>query len=310
MIVDVLQRTPDDGGEAPASRARLRRIGLDQDGSTVVLNQVSDPQSWDGPLFAGQLVHLKPGTDLPVVPNGLDDDVATYSIETLTLGENRQFVNGILYFAVVGNHIGLIEDNKARGRTLERYLTAFFERAGEFQEGQFVQLNAKLQGELKHVEKLELTPAPGRRDEPAESLPAATSTQTITDASSAGADVFRLLEVLGWTAQDIESLQASLPEEGYIEGRLNVFFKRKGRRKATIQRQALEEAIRNLGPQSVALLGAGKERGGFRTLSENVSVATVNGLLKPEAAMQAIVESLRAWAASGDIDCSFDSSSP
>src|SRR3546814_5927996 len=40
-------------------------------------------------------------------------------------------------------HVGLIEGQQVRGRTLERYLTALLQRAEEFEPGQAVILNGK-----------------------------------------------------------------------------------------------------------------------------------------------------------------------
>lgn len=305
MVVDILRRVPAGGQEAPIQKAKLRRIDLDQDGSVVVLNQVSSPASWSGPIFAGQLLHLKPGTEIPGITEDLEAEVETYDIQSLTLGERTQLVNGILYFAITGNHIGLIEDNKARGRTLERYLTAFLQRAGELEEGQLIILNSKIKGEVRKVEKLEIIPnrTPKERSQPTKSDGA--QTKSITDAESAGADVFELLRVVGWTEHDLLRLQESLPEDGWLEGKLNVLFKQKGRKAAAVERTELERAIRNLGPLSVSIAGGGKEKAGLRTLTEAVHVERTNGLLNPDSAMQEIVACLKSWSLAGQIDCNF-----
>ena len=49
MVVDVLRR------RGWADNAKTRIIDLDQDQSYVILNKLSDPATWDSPVFAGQL---------------------------------------------------------------------------------------------------------------------------------------------------------------------------------------------------------------------------------------------------------------
>ncbi|RAP39460.1 hypothetical protein BYZ73_20395 [Rhodovulum viride] len=122
--------------------------------------------------------------------------------------------------------------------------------------------------------------------------------------------MFDVLETLGWSFDEIESLRAGLPEEGWIEGTFKMVFKQKTKKraaKAAVARKQLEEALRNHHPASFGLrdpLGS-TEKKGLARLAEKREIATVEELLDPEGAMRAIVDLLRSWAASGKIDCDF-----
>jgi hypothetical protein len=118
MLVDVLRR------RGWADNARLRVIDIDQDQSFVILNKLSDPVSWDGPVFAGQVIHLQEGSDVQAVLQSLEEDTPEFVLQNLNVGDRARILKGALYFAVVGNHVGLVEGHQVRGRTLERYLTA------------------------------------------------------------------------------------------------------------------------------------------------------------------------------------------
>jgi len=303
MVVEILRRTGRGSDRAMFQEARLRKIDLDQDGSTVLLNQLSSQETWDGPVFSGQLVHVKPGADLPGISSSLDESVASFELQNLSIGDQVQIVNGVLYFAVVGNHVGLIEDNKARGRTLERYLTRILQDSEEFEPGQTIVLNAKLEGELRKIDKL--TMVPKRSASSNVSPDASEDSRAMADADGEGGSVLEVLGVLGWSASEMADLTAQLPPEGWLEGRFHVMFKQK-RKRLSVDRAAFEEAIRNLSPGAIGLNGGGSEQGGLKTLSERTHIDTIGTLLDPEEAMAAIVKTLRKWSARGDVDIRFD----
>ena len=70
MLVDVLRRQH--RGQVVAENAKLRIIDIDQDRSFVILNKLSVPTSWNGPVFAGQVIHLQEGSDVHAVMQSLD----------------------------------------------------------------------------------------------------------------------------------------------------------------------------------------------------------------------------------------------
>lgn len=304
MVVDVLRRAPTGGGTAISSLARLRKKDLDQDGSFVLLNKLSDEATWAGPVFCGQLIHVKSGTDLPGINGSLDEDIPEFTLRNLTFEQQLQIVEGVLYFACVGNHMGIIEGSRTRTRTLERYLTRLFQDAGEMEPPRNVILNAKLHGSVERVEALEIRPQ--RNMGPSGVDIAGTTARDAAEESGEGATVLRVLEVLGWRPDEIEQLERNIPQEGWLEGIFKVMVKKARGRKATIERRHLEEALRDLPPGRVGLLGEGaREKGGLIKLSERVSIETIGELLDPEDAMAKIVTAMRGWSAAGKIDCAF-----
>ena len=163
MLVDVLRRRRWD------TNAKHRILDIDQDQSFVILNKLTDPGTWDGPIFAGQLIQLQEGSDVQAVTQSLDEDTAEFVLQNLNVGERTRVLKGALYFAVIGNHVGLIEGQQVRGRTLERYLTALLQKADELEPGRAIILNGKfLAGDGKELdESSEITVAatPNRSDE-------------------------------------------------------------------------------------------------------------------------------------------------
>lgn len=305
MVVDILRRTPSGGTAALSSMARLRKKDLDQDGSFVVLNKLSDEVSWSGPVFCGQLIHVKSGADLPGISGSLDDDIPEFTLQNLTFEQQLQIVEGVLYFACVGNHVGVIEGARTRTRTLERYLTRLFQDAGELEPPRTIVLNAKLQGSISHVEGLEIKPQ--RNMGPSGDLHDGSVARDAAEESGEGATVLRVLEVLGWSSEEILQLEQNIPREGWLEGVFKVLVKKKRGRKGAIDRNLLEEALRDLPNGKVGLLGEGaKEKGGLIKLSDRATIETIGELLDPEDAMVKIVTSLKRWSATGKIDCPFD----
>lgn len=306
MLVDVLRR------RGWADNAKLRILDLDQDKSFVILNKVSAPSSWDGPVFAGQLIHLQDGTDVHAVLQSLEEDTAEFVVQSLNVGDTARVLKGALYFAVVGNHVGLIEGQQVRGRTLERYLTALLQSAGELEPGQAIVLNSKfMTGDGKELEEsTEITVAA----EPNRGSAVAVNPSSLSEiaqreaaqSKDSGKTVFDVLRVLGWSPEAIESLEHEVPDDGWIEGFFRVFIKERRRRKKPISRATINEALRNIDPADIGLRGNGTEKGGIVKLSLQRPVKTIRSLLDPTDAMEQIVKSLRDWAAAGKIDCRFD----
>jgi hypothetical protein len=306
MLVDVLNRT--DRGQLLADNAKLRIIDLDQDESFVILNKLSDRSTWDGPVFAGQLIHLQAGSDVHAVMQSLEEDTDEFVLQSLNVGDQARVLKGALYFAVVGNHVGLIEGHQVRGRTLERYLTATLQKAGEFEPGQAVILNGSFRAEdgkeLEASTEITVSAVPNRGS-------AATDQATrIVEQEAArmreeGSTVFDVLRTLGWDADAVASLKAEVPDDGWIEGFFRVFIKERQRKKKPISRATINEALRNIDPADIGLRGEGIEKGGIVKLSTQRTIATQGSLMDPADAMEQIVNALREWSTAGKIDCNF-----
>jgi hypothetical protein len=303
MIVDVLRR------RGWTDNAKHRVIDLDQDQSYVILNKVSPPETWDGPIFAGQIIHLQQGADVHAVIQSLEDDAPEFVVQSLNVGERARVLKGALYFAVVGNHVGMIEGAQVRGRTLERYLTALLSKAEEIEVGQAIILNSKfLAGDGKELDnstevtvaaKPNFGAAPGQAGQIEEIVG-----REAAAARDRGATVFDVLATLGWSPEAIASLRAEVPDDGWIEGFFRVFIKEK-RKRRPISRATINEALRNIDPSDLGLRGDGTEKNGIVKLSVQRFVRTNQSLLDPSDAMEQIVNALREWTEAGKIDCDF-----
>ncbi len=303
MVVDVLRRSTNGGG-AVYNDVSARKKDLDQDGSFVVLNKLSVENTWDGPVLCGQLIHVKAGVNVPGIMGDLDQTIPELQLANLSLGEQARIVEGVLYFAINRNHVGLVEGQRTRARTLERYLTRLLQDAEEMEPGETIVLNARIEGGVEEVKELSIAPrraGPSAGDETVVSSDAATVTGRDTT-------VLDVLRTLGWSAEDISNLESSLPQDGWLEGLFKVAFKRKGRKNAPVDRAMLETALRNLDPASIGMLGVDGERqkGRLVKLSKRAQVPLVGDLLDPENTMDVIVQTLRQWSGSGRIDCDFE----
>lgn len=306
MLVDVLRRRGWD------TNAKHRILDLDQDQSFVILNKLTNPETWAGPIFAGQLIQLQEGSDVHAVTQSLDEDTAEFVLQNLNVGERARVLKGSLYFAVVGNHVGLIEGQQVRGRTLERYLTALFQKADELEPGRAIILNGKFMAgngkELDESSEITVAATPNKSDERPLRGRDQESELAGREAGAArdeGATVFDVLRILGWSNEAITSLKGEVPDDGWIEGYFKVFIKERRRKKA-ISRATINEALRNIDPSDLGLRGNGSEKGGIVKLSMQKPVETRRSLLDPASAMEQIVNALREWAAAGKIDCRFD----
>lgn len=302
MLVDVLRRRQMD------TNARRRIIDLDQDKSFVILNKLAPPATWDGPVFAGQLIQLHEGTEIPAVTQSLEEDTEEFVLQNLAVGERTRILKGALYFAVVGNHVGIIEGHQVRGRTLERYLTRLFDQAGELDPGDVISLNAEFfTDEGKRLdESTEVTVA--ARPNTGGDEPGGDRGLVGRDAGQAhggGATVYEVLELLGWDEDAINSLRSEVPREGKVEGLFKVTIREK-RKRRPITRATINHALRNIDPADLSLRGNGSEKNGIVRLSVVRPVESEKSLLDPASAMEQIVNALRDWAAAGKIDCRFE----
>ncbi|TBN39450.1 hypothetical protein EYE42_10510 [Paracoccus subflavus] len=305
-LVDVLRRGAD--GHRIGDNARLRAIDLDGDGSHVVLNKVSSPSTWNGPVFCGQIIHIRAGADIQAVLQSLDDDTDEFLVQNIDVGRGARIVKGVLYFAVTQNHVGLIESAAVRALTLERYIAALLRQAGALglAEGIILLAHFSAAGEkgLTEFSDLTLSTRPSCR----KGRDAATGDLFRRQAGAArdeGATILHVLRMMGWPDDALARLEAEVPEGGRLEGLIRVFIKDR-RRKIRISRAAVEEALRHVDPADLGLQGDGSERGGMVRLSVVKEIAAEGSLLDPTDAMLRIVEALKEWAAAGKIDCRFE----
>lgn len=309
MIVAAMKTSR--GGGRIGDSAKARIIDLDQDGSYVILNKISEPTAWDEKVFAGQLIHLQSGADVAAVLQSLEEDAEEFLVQQINLGDAR-VAKGILYFAAVDNHVGLIEGQQVRGRTLERYLTSLLQGVGSVEVGTPIILNGSFRsGDGKELaEATEITVQADRNEGSATSA-ASQAVDEVLEREAArmkreGATVFDVLRTLNWNEEAIATLRSEIPDDGWIEGFFKVFIKQRNKRIKRIGRAAINEALRNIDPSDIGLDGDGRERGGIVKLSTRQRVQMIGSLLDPTSAVEQIVLALRDWATAGKIDCTFD----
>jgi len=305
MVVDILRRAARGNAQTRLFEdVSARKKDLDQDGTYVVLNKMSDPRTWGGPFFCGQLLHVKAGVDVPGINGDLDQSVPELELCNLQLGNAARIVEGVLYFLVNGNHVSLIEGQRTKARSLERYLTRLLQDADELDPGKTIILNALFSSAGSGVTEIQemniqplAVPANGAEQD---------ATRLAVEERGQGKTVYDILEYLGWTEADISDLRGNLPEGGTLEGLFKVFIKLRNKRKGSVPKRVLEEALRHLDPYSLQLIGPdGKEGGGLIKLSKRVRIQTTGDLLNPDDAMEKIQETMREWARDGKIDCDF-----
>lgn len=306
MVVDVLRR------RGWADNAKLRIIDLDQDESFVILNKISDPTTWDGVTFAGQVIQLQSGAEVHAIMQSLEEDTTEFVLQNLNVGEQTRVLKGALYFVAAGNHVGIIEGQQVRGRTLERYLTALLQKAEEIEPGQAIILNSKFVTgdgkELSESSEISVAATPATKTgqpKPRDETPRVIEREAAAEREHEQATVFDILRMLGWSEEAINSLGAEVPDDGWVEGFFRVFIKQRRKRKP-ISRATINEALRNIDPADLGLRGDGSERGGIVKVSVQRDVRTVGSLLDPTDAIEQITNALRDWAAAGKIDCNFE----
>ncbi|PZU51136.1 MAG: hypothetical protein DI568_00565 [Sphingomonas sp.] len=220
---------------------------------------------------------------------------------------NASMIHGLLYFVIVGDHLGMIESPGMRSARLERFFTQFLSQYNVLEVGNTVVLNALFTNEngraVSQATEVVLAAEPARRPEFDPGEIERLVAQDVAEARGINNSVIRVLEALSWTNDDITRLMAQVPPGGWLEGVFKFLIKSKTSRKQTIRRQTLDEALRNVDPKDVTILGKGKrEKDGFVKLTKIKTVRTIGSLLDPTSAVSMIEESLREWSAAGEID--------
>lgn len=306
LLVDCMRSQR--GGRLIGGFIGNRRFDLDQDGRITLLNRITEQAHWDEPFFAGQLTYFERGANVPAILGNPDDDVNELDLGQFTLDPNASMIHGILYFVVVGDHVGLIESTGLRGARLERFLTQLLTHADRLPVGDTVILNARIVGEggrkVTQAREVQVAAKKSMRSDvaPGEIAPQIIE-QDVQKERRAGQSVVRVLEALDWTPDDIGRLMAEVPPGGWLEGFFRFFIKSKQARRQTIKRATLDEAFRNVDPKDIKFSSPGmSEKDGNVKLTSPRGVETVGSLFHPTSAVEQIEAALREWALSGKID--------
>lgn len=294
-------------GTTLGQSAKYRKIDLDQDGSLVILNTITQLNQWEEVIFYGELFQTQQGAEIAAVNQSLDDDTNAFLLENIHVGENTKVIKGVLYFVVIGNHVGLIEDHQVRGKTLERFLTRIIKDNSGIEEDHRIVLNCEIIAtDGSRVENAKVVEIKAKKNQPRLETPYSDDvTRTETDQARDDRTVFDVLRVLGWTPESIAQIEAEIPPTGWIEGKFKFNIKDKNKI-VSMPRVTLNEALRNIDDEDIGLKGDGKESNGFLKLSEQCDIRTVGALKLPSDAIQKIIYYLRQWAEQGKIDCHFN----
>lgn len=285
-------------GNVIGEEARARIADLAQEGQVTLWNGLKGMGAKS--ILQGELLLYKQGFNQTAIEERLDKGDARFNLVTFKTDGKSKPVEGALYFAVVGDHVGIIQSNAVTGRWLERYLTWLMKDiTGVIQGEDVINLSSKTFVGKEELAKLGPAQSLTVHAQPSERTG---SRELREKAKGAGATVLEVLEVLGLGKDAIDSIQQDIPEGGKLEGDFLVYIKDKNRRKP-ISVGTVDHAFRNTDPADLDVGHRGsKVRDGMRHLSEPIRLTeTVHGL-DPEEAMEEIVNVLYKWAERSLID--------
>ena len=281
--------------------ARARIADLEQSGQLTLWNGLQGFA--DKATLAGELLLYKQGFDVTAVEEDLEQDHARFKLVNYQTDGKNKPVEGALYFAVIGDHIGVIQSNAVTGRWLERYLTWLLKDiAGLIAAENVIHLSAR---------QLLGNEDPRRRG-PAKALTMHAQSSTRNEralrekARGRGGTVLEVLEILGVGKDTIESIEQDIPEGGRLEGDFLVYIK-EGNKRREISMGTVDHMARNAQPGDLDIIRPGsKVRENMMSMSEPVRLTeTVLGL-SPNEAMAEIVNVLYKWAEQGIIHLGLD----
>lgn len=291
-------------GDVLGRRARARIADLDHDGQIVLLNGFKG-DGFDQSAFSGQLVLYREGIDVPTIEEELKKETNRFDIVQFHTPQENKPIEGVLYFVVIGNHVGLITSNAVRNRWLERYLTWLLKKdaADIIRDEDYIELNARISLEGDKADPLLMQEIALR--------PQANSVEEIRSSHLARRErgiskgtVLDILGILGVGEEAGDDLAESVPEGGTLEGEFRVFIK-KGRLKCNFDKDTLDHAFRNIDDENPKWSGkSGKISDGMLYLAETVQIEATGSWLDPENAIEQIVEQMYKWARQGRIDLS------
>lgn len=146
------------------NKACNRHEHLNQDSTECIL--INHHKTFNGMLF-GQLIFIEYGKAQSFL--SLDEESNEYVIEPLSLDsipnnvqqaekmKKRQFVDSILYFGVIENHLAVVQSKSLTCRNLEQHFQWLLVQSGGLKDGNIVVLNDTTTPEIR--EKLEKSAA-------------------------------------------------------------------------------------------------------------------------------------------------------
>ncbi|MCY4053001.1 MAG: hypothetical protein OXE98_03875 [Hyphomicrobiales bacterium] len=277
MIRTALNREKD--GRILGKHAQARTVDLKGNNQLTLLNEFEGIHP-DGEAFSGRLILYREGIDVQTLKVDKSGNATSFPVVPYrTNGENP--IEGVLYFVVIGNHVGFIASHTVRSRKLEDYLNWLLKESGVIRDDD-IKLNAK----FHFTEKL-----PPIRE-------------ILLRTSARGQwKVCEVLTLLGINSRVVDGLRDGVPSGGALMGKFSVFVKG-GRQRFDFPGSVLDRDLRNVDIEDgdLDLIGPkGKFSAGVLRLSERVSVDTEGSWLNPNDAVEQIMRQMRAWITQGRI---------
>lgn len=288
--------------------AKARIADLAGEGQSTLLNAVSDTVD-DQTVFTGQLILYKKGFDVPTLQEEADSDKNQFDITQYKTDGKSKPIEGILYFAVIDDHVGLIASNAVTGRWLERYLTWLLNSATDLIDtDECVLLNADIniddedRSDISSARSVTIATSSGVNDQP-DSF----SKNLKRKDKAKGNNIFRILKILGLGEDAISSLASAVPEGDSLEGDFSIYVKHK-RNKKPFAKATIDQAFRNVPVDDLSLASKeGRIKGNLLRLSYPARVeAMSSSLLDPNDAIDQIIDQMRKWVKDGHINLDRD----
>lgn len=290
-------------GEIIGESVLARVADLEQGGQKVVLNEVAGLNPEEKAL-SGQLVLYVKGNEVQSIEEELQEGKNSFKIVPYQMYGPSKPVKGLLYFVVMGNHLGMISSNVVNDKLLGRYLTWLLKDITGIIKGEsHIELNAQIsidtsRENIPPAQEFTIHAQPNQNDE--KSL-----YRFAQKAKGAGRTVLEVLKTLGCKPEAIEKLEESIPVGGTLEGSFRVFIK-EGRKRVKIPADMLKRALQNIDEESLEIKGfGGQVSDGLLKLSEPVSIKSdklEESWLDPEDAIAKILTQMDIWANQGNIN--------
>ncbi len=227
-----------------------------------------------------------------------DDDAETLAIEQVAPPKNadnkrREFLEGICYFGLLGNHVIVVQSNALGAKQIEHHINWLLNQSKVVAEGNAVGLSDQIAAATKekirnaHVKEVEIGApfiqaqevAPGERE--------ITKDAAMTY-SGLGLDMVR--QLLG---DRLDAMKLTDALDGNIEVSLRIRYKQKTTEKAHNLLDNIALAIRHLDEDQVKLnlVGGGNVIGSQLKLSTLIRVEAHDGVANPDE----LFERMRDW---------------
>lgn len=269
--------------KAPKPKDRMELLGENNN-----LNRfINTKRNQDGMIF-GEMVLYEPGRDQAIIV--LDDLQDEFPIENLPIpqrtdGKNQEFLDSILYFGILENHVVLLQSKSMRSRDFENHLlwllnelTSSLPEGTEFYLSDQPTQEAKNQIEKMPIKKIKIgTPvvADGKiGPETKTSMEASTFKYRI----GRGMDI--LAAVMGPDWRKNFKFEDAL-DEANLRVNLEISYLRKTTQQAYEILENIATSMRHSDPEDVKveLVGGGIINGEDMKLSGKVSVNVINGVI-------------------------------